>query len=175
MADDTGHVYHYYTSLSKTGKGDYDFFEPEGMCFSPDGRLLAVTDTHNNRLKLFSVASDPMATMPLKLEMIYGDLWPWDNRIEPVDSNDKYREKDYISGRYPAPNYLSGRAYQHGQSRIRPAEAIPMDHFNLPTGVAWLGTATMLIADTENPSLGLRLSGKGCQTATHLSLCARRY
>lgn len=162
-ADETvpSHVYHFFTSLAKTGKSDQDFFKPEGMCFSPDGRLLAVTDTHNNRLKLYEVNSDALATMPLSLAMIYGDLWPWDNRITPGDSNDRYREDDYISGRYPAPNYLAGRAYQHGQSRIRNADKIPMDHFNLPTGVGWLGTATMLIADTGNHRIkAMKLNGE---------------
>ena len=78
------HVYNFYTSLAKTGKSDQDFFKPEGMCFSPDGRLLAVTDTHNNRLKLYEVNPDALATMPLSLVMIYGDLWPWDNMITPA-------------------------------------------------------------------------------------------
>lgn len=160
-AHDTGHEYHFFTSVSHTGKGDFEMFEPEGMCFSPDGRLLAVTDTHNNRLKLFSVTHDPLASPPIKLEMIYGDLWPWDNRTVPNDSNDKYREKDYISGRYPDPNYMYGRAYEQGQSRIRNPEMIPMDHFNLPTGVAWLGTSTILIADTENHRIkAMKLNGE---------------
>ncbi len=149
-ADDTGHVYTFFVSICQTGKGDYNLFEPEGMCFSPDGRRLAITDTHNNRLKLYSVDPNPMASIPLRLEMIYGDLWPWDNRVLPGDCNDKYREDDYLSGRYPHPNYLYGRAYQHGQSRIRPAEKIPMDHFNLPVGVGWLGNSTMLVCDTGN-------------------------
>lgn len=160
-ADDTGHVYTFFTSVSRTGKGDYEMFEPEGMCFSPDGRLLAVTDTHNNRLKLFSVDTNPLATSPLRLEMIYGDLWPWDNRVLPGDSNDLYREDDYLSSRYPDPNYLYGRAYQHGQSRIRPAEKIPMDHFNLPVGVGWLGTATILVCDTGNHRIkAMKLNGE---------------
>ncbi len=161
-ADNTGHVYNFYTSISKTGKGDNEMFEPEGMCFSPDGKLLAVTDTHNNRLKLFSVDTSPTASVPLKLEMIYGDLWPWDNRVLPGDHFDKYREDDYLRSRYPdPPTHLYGRAYQYGQSRIRPANKIPMDHFNLPVGVGWLGTTTMLICDTGNHRIkAMKLNGE---------------
>ena len=151
-----------YTFLAlHAGHGQKDGLlnQPEGMAFSPDGRFLAVADTHNNRLQLFSVDNTPTATQPLKLEMIYGDLWPWDDRTQPIDSNDAYREKDYLHGRNP--NYLAGRAYQHAQSRIRPGENVPMDHFNLPVGVAWLGTATMLIADTGNHRVkALKLNGE---------------
>ena len=155
------HVYNHFISLAKTGKGDQDFFKPEGMCFSPDGRFLAVTDTHNNRLKLYEVNPDALATMPLSLAMIYGDPWPWDNMISSGDRNDRYREDDYLSNRYPAPNYLSGRAYQQGQGRTRPADKIPMDHFNLPTGIGWLGTSTMLIADTGNHRIkAMKLNGE---------------
>lgn len=160
-AHDNGHVYTFYASISGTGKGDNQMFQPEGMCFSPDGRLLAVTDTHNNRLKLFSVDSNPIATLPLKLERIYGNLWPWDNRITSKDSNDRYREDDYIRGRYPSPSYLEGRAYEYGQGNTRVAEKIPMDHFNLPTGVGWLGTATILVADTGNHRIkAMKLNGE---------------
>lgn len=160
-ADNTGHEYKFFVSICKTGKGDFNLFEPEGMCFSPDGQMLAVTDTHNNRVKLYSVDPYPLASIPLRLEMIYGDLWPWDNRVLPGDSNDKYREDDYLRSRYPDPNYLYGRAYQHGQSRIRPAEKIPMDHFNLPVGVGWLDLTTMLICDTGNHRIkALKLNGE---------------
>lgn len=151
-----------YTFLAlHAGHGQKDGLlnQPEGMAFSPDGRFLAVADTHNNRLQLFSVDNSPTATQPLKLEMIYGDLWPWDDRTQPIDSNDAYREKDYLTGRNP--NYLVGRAYQHAQSRIRPGANVPMDHFNLPVGVAWLGTSTMLIADTGNHRVkALKLNGE---------------
>lgn len=160
-AHDTGHVYKFFVSICKTGKGEFNLFEPEGMCFSPDGEMLAVTDTHNNRVKVYSVDPNPVATIPLRLEMIYGDLWPWDNRVLPGDSNDKYREDDYLSSRYPHPNYLYGRAYQHGQSRIRPAESIPMDHFNLPVGVGWLDLTTLLVCDTGNHRIkALKLNGE---------------
>ncbi|MDD2998774.1 MAG: NHL repeat-containing protein [Candidatus Riflebacteria bacterium] len=145
---DEGHVYKFLTSYAGHGQRDGQFYQPEGMAFSPDGRFLAVADTHNNRLQLFSVDSSPTATEPLKIEMIYGDLWPWDNRTQPVDSNDAYREKDYLYDRNP--DYMPGHAYQHAQSRVRPGENVPIDHFNLPVGVAWLGTATILIADTGN-------------------------
>ena len=151
--------YRFLTSYAGHGNEDGRFYQPEGMAFSPDGRLLVVADTHNNRLQLFSVDNTPTATQPLKLEMIYGDLWPWDDRTQPIDSNDAYREKDFLHGRDP--NYLTGRAYQHAQSRIRPGENVPVDHFNLPVGVAWLGTSTMLIADTGNHRIkALKLNGE---------------
>jgi len=67
------------------GQKDGLLNQPEGMAFSPDGRFLAVADTHNNRLQLFSVDNSPLATQPLKLEMIYGDLWPWDDRTQPIE------------------------------------------------------------------------------------------
>ena len=135
------------------------FNRPEGMAFSPDGKYLAVTDTHSNRIQLFSVDPTPFASEPLALERVYGGLWPWDDRTRPIDSNDAYREKDFLYGRNP--NYLVGRAYQHGQSRIRPAEHVPMDHFNLPVGITWIGTSTLLIADTGNHRvLALALNGE---------------
>lgn len=156
---DDGHVYEFLTSCAIHGQRDGQFNQPEGMAFSPDGRLLAVCDTHNNRLQLFSVDSALLATQPLRLEMIYGDLWPWDDRTQPIDSNDAYREKDYLTGRNP--DYMPGRAYQHAQSRIRPGDNVPMDHFNLPVGITWLGTSTMLIADTGNHRIkALRLNGE---------------
>ncbi|GAB4267252.1 MAG: hypothetical protein Kow0029_01640 [Candidatus Rifleibacteriota bacterium] len=118
------------------------------MAFSPDGRMLAVSDTHNNRICLFYVDDKPTATEPLILRAIYGDIWPWDNRVDFKDSADKYRERDFLEGRNS--NYLAGRAYRSGQAEIRPGQMVPMDHFNLPEGVCWLGTDTILIADTGN-------------------------
>ncbi len=146
-------------TLFALGHGDAEFNKPEALAFSPDGRLLAVSDTHNNRIQLFSVSQDALATNPLKLEMVFGDLWPWDDRTSPVDSADAYREKDFLHGRNP--NYLAGRAYQHGQSHIRPGEMVPMDHFNLPVGITWLGTSTLLVADTGNHRVkALSLNGQ---------------
>ncbi|MBU1107825.1 MAG: hypothetical protein KKB51_14220 [Candidatus Riflebacteria bacterium] len=147
------------TAYSTMGHEKGLFNRPEGMAFSPDGKHLAVSDTHSNRIQLFSVDPTPFASAPLTLERVYGDLWPWDDRTQPVDSPDAYREKDYLYGRNP--DYLVGRAYQHGQSRIRPGENVPMDHFNLPVGIAWIGTSTLLIADTGNHRvMALALNGE---------------
>ncbi|HAE39183.1 MAG TPA: hypothetical protein DCG57_11170 [Candidatus Riflebacteria bacterium] len=147
------------TIYSTLGHENGRFNQPEGMVFSPDGKYLAVSDTHSNRIQLFSVDSTPYASAPLTLERVYGGLWPWDDRTRPIDSHDAYREKDFLYGRNP--NYLVGRAYQHGQGHTRPAEHIPMDHFNLPVGIAWIGTSTLLIADTGNHRLlALALNGE---------------
>lgn len=151
-------IFRFHSVFGRHGHGYAEFHQPEAMAFSPDGRLLVVSDTHNNRIQLFSI-EPPGASQSLKLEMIYGDLWPWDNRVTPVDSNDSYREKDFLYGRNP--DYLTGRAYQHAQSRIRPGELVPMDHFNLPVGVCWLGTSTVLVADTGNHRVkALKLNGE---------------
>ncbi|PKL51136.1 MAG: hypothetical protein CVV42_00825 [Candidatus Riflebacteria bacterium HGW-Riflebacteria-2] len=157
-ANGTG-FFKFATLYSTLGHEKGRFNEPEGMVFSPDGKYLAVCDTHSNRIQLFSVDSTPYASAPLTLERVYGGLWPWDDRTRPIDSHDAYREKDFLYGRNP--NYLVGRAYQHGQGHTRPAEHIPMDHFNLPVGVAWIGTSTLLIADTGNHRLlALALNGE---------------
>lgn len=144
----TAEPFVYIASYGALGHQPGQFKKPESMAFSRDGRFLAVSDTHNNRVQLFSVDQEPSATQPLKLEMIYGDIWPWDDRQEPLDSADAYREYDYLSGQNT--NYLAGRAYHGGQNRIRPAEMIPMNHFNLPRGIVWLDNETILVADTDN-------------------------
>lgn len=152
-------VYLFAASMFRAGHGDAEFTQPEAMAFSPDGRLLAVSDTHNNRVQIFAVDNSAVATRTLQLKMIIGDLWPWDNRTQPIDSNDAHREEDFLTGRNP--NYLVGRAYQHGQSRVRPGEKVPIDHFNLPVGIAWIGTSTVLVADTGNHRVkALKLNGE---------------
>lgn len=151
--------YKFFASVGRAGHGDHNFMHPEAMAFSPDGRMLAVSDTHNNRICLFYVDNRPNASAPLKLRAIYGGLWPWDNRTDFKDSADKYRERDFLEKRNG--NYLIGRAYQNGQAEIRPGHQIPIDRFNLPRGIAWLGTDTMLIADTENHRIkALSLNGE---------------
>lgn len=158
FAEDDG-FFKFSALYSTLGHEKGRFNQPEGMVFSPDGKYLAVCDTHSNRIQLFSVDSTPYASKPLALERVYGGLWPWDDRTRPIDSDDAYREKDFLYGRNP--NYLVGRAYQHGQAHSRPAEHIPMDHFNLPVGIAWIGTSTLLIADTGNHRLlALALNGE---------------
>jgi sugar lactone lactonase YvrE len=149
----------FVATMASPGHAAGQLNQPEAMAFSPDGKWLAVSDTHNNRVQIFAVAQSFLATATLSVKMVIGDLWPWDNREQPGDANDAYREKDFLSGRNP--DYMAGRAYQHGQSRIRPGENVPMDHFNLPVGIAWLGTATLLIADTANHRIkAIRTNGE---------------
>lgn len=151
--------YVYFTSIGTPGHKTGQMMHPEAMAFANDGRLLAVSDTANNRVCLYYVDDRPTATQPLQLRAVYAGLWPWDDRHDFKDSADKYRERDSLEGRNP--NYLSGRAYQNGQAEIRPGEKVPFDHFNLPEGIAWLGTDTMLIADTGNHRIkAMHLSGK---------------
>jgi sugar lactone lactonase YvrE len=151
-------AYEYHISWGEPGHEEGQLMFPEDMCFSPDGRMLALSDTKNNRICLFFV--DRNATQPLKLKAMYGQLWPWANRTEPGSPSDKYRERDYLEGRREE-HYLTGRAYQGGQGRVRPADMIPFDRFNLPVGVAWLGTDTILIADTGNHRIkALALNGE---------------
>ncbi|MEW6708383.1 MAG: NHL repeat-containing protein [Candidatus Riflebacteria bacterium] len=151
--------YNFLTSVGEPGTGRNQLMHPQGLAFSPDGRLLAVTDTDNNRVCLYYVDDRPTATQPLLLKAIYSGLWPWDDRHHFKDSADKYRERDFLEGRNP--NYLAGRAYQNGQAEIRPGEAVPMDHFNLPESLTWLGTDTLLIADTGNHRIkAMKLNGK---------------
>ncbi len=158
FAEDSG-FFKFSSFYSTLGHEKGRFNQPEGMAFAPDGKYLAVCDTHSNRIQLFSVDSTPYASEPLTLERVYGGLWPWDDRTRPLDSHDAYREKDFLYSRNP--NYLVGRAYQHGQAHSRPAEHIPMDHFNLPVGIAWIGTSTLLISDTGNHRLlALALNGE---------------
>lgn len=149
----------YLTSYGSAGTKDGQFMMPKSMAFSPDGKLLALSDTENNRVLVFSVKQDINATDPLRLELTIGDLWPWDNRAEPFDSADKYRERDFLSGRNP--NYLTGRGYHGGQNKVRPGNMVPFDHFNLPQGICWLGTDTVLVADTGNHRVkALKLNGE---------------
>lgn len=151
--------YRHLTSFGMAGHKDGQFMHPSAMAFSPDGRMLAVSDTDNNRICLLYVDKRSNATEPLQLRAIYGDLWPWDDRGDFKDSADKYRERDFLEGRNK--NYLAGRAYQNGQAEIRPGKMVPMDHFNLPQGITWLGTDTLLIADTGNHRIkAISLSGK---------------
>lgn len=138
----------YLASYGNAGTRGGQFMNPKSLAFSPDGRFLAVSDTNNNRIQIFSVKQDGNATEPLKLKLVIGTLWPWDNRIEPYDSADKHRERDFLSGKIS--DHLTGRAYQGGQGKIRPGNMIPFDHFNLPQGICWLGTDTILVADTGN-------------------------
>ena len=148
QATENDGVYRFVSTMGRSGHDHGEFTQPEAMAFSPDGKFLAVSDTHNNRVQIFAVSQSPLATQTLRLKIVIGDLWPWDNRTQPIDSNDAYREKDFLHGRDT--NYLAGRAYQHGQSRIRPGEKVPIDHFNLPVGITWIGTTTVLVADTGN-------------------------
>lgn len=148
QATENDGAYRFVSTMGRSGHGHGEFTQPESMAFSPDGKLLAVSDTHNNRIQIFAVSQSALATQTLRLKIIIGDLWPWDDRTQPIDANDAYREKDFLHGRDT--NYLVGRAYQHGQSRIRPGEKVPMDHFNLPVGITWIATTTVLIADTGN-------------------------
>lgn len=140
--------YRYLTSIGAPGQKPGQFLQPMAMAFSPDKRMLAVCDTNNNRLCLFYVDPEPGVTEALVLRMIYGDIWPWENRVNFRDSFDKYRERDFLEGRIKYPPV--GRAYQGHQARVRPGEMVPIDHYNLPRGVTWLGTDTILIADTQN-------------------------
>ena len=148
----------YLTSIGTAGHKDGQFMNPGSLSFSPDGKLLAVSDTHNNRVFVYSTRPN-LATEPLKLELVIGDLWPWDNQHNPYNSADKYRERDFLTGRNK--NYLTGRAYHGGQNQIRPANKIPIDRFNLPTSIAWLGTDTILVADTGNHRVkAVKLNGE---------------
>jgi sugar lactone lactonase YvrE len=150
--------FHYLTSYGSPGQGQGQLMHPEAMAFSPDGRMLAVSDTQNNRICLYYVDDRATATQPLQLRAIYSGLWPWDDRQDFKDSADKYRERDFVERRNP--NYLKGRAYQNGQAEIRPGEKVPFDHLHLPEGVAWLGTDTLVIADTANHRIkAMRLNG----------------
>ena len=145
-------------SVGTSGASEHRMMNPAGMSFSPDGHMLAVSDTHNNRILIYST-SKMIATMPLKLELIIGGLWPWANRREPFDSADAYREKDFLNGRNT--NYLVGRAYHGGQNKIRDGKNVPIDRFNLPEGLAWIGTDTLLVADTGNHRVkALKLNGE---------------
>lgn len=149
----------FLASVGGPGHHSGQFMHPEAMAFSPDGRMLAVSDTHNHRVCLYYVDDRITATAPLLLRAIYAGIWPWDDRHDFKDSPDKYRERDFLEGRNR--NYLSGRAYQNGQAEIRPGEKVPVDHFNLPEGITWLGTDTLLIADTGNHRIkAMRLDGR---------------
>ena len=151
--------YRFLASFGGPGHHTGQLMNPRGMSFSPDGRMLAVSDTDNNRICLYFVDDRHTATEPLQLRAVFGGLWPWDDRHHFKDSPDKYRERDFLEGRNS--NGLSGRAYQNGQAEVRPGNKIPFDRFHRPEGVAWLGTDTLLIADTNNHRIkAMKLNGK---------------
>lgn len=135
----------YRGSFGCVGHEAGQFNSPKDMSFSPDRQFLAVIDTHNNRVQMLKVSRSNNELIPY---MIYGGLWPWEERTCPISSYDAYREKDYLSGR--TTDELHGRAYHRNQNRTRPARKIPMDRFNLPMGVAWLDNDIFLTTDTRN-------------------------
>jgi len=143
--------YGYYMSYSAQGHGTHCFKRPKAFSFSPDGTKLAVADTFNNRIKLFSVSPEVTHPDPLKLEYIYGGIWPWDNIIVPQDKHDAFREKKFFDG--TGDRELYGRAYHGDQARIRREKQLPAERFNLPQGIAWLSNETMIISDTHNHRL----------------------
>jgi DNA-binding beta-propeller fold protein YncE len=142
-------AYHFLTTFGGPGHGDHQFSHPRGMAFSPDGKKLAISDTDNHRIVLCSVSEDPLATQPLRVELIMGGLWPWEGSTTPRDPPDAYRERDHFDGIRPQ-RELPGRAYHGGQGRVRPGAAVPMDRFMYPEGVTWLGPDLLVIADTGN-------------------------
>lgn len=152
--------YAIYYLYGTAGHLDYHLMYPKAMAFSPDGRLLAVSDTGNNRILVFSVAQTLNASHPINLELIIGDIQPWEGTLSPHDPPDAYREKDHFDGIRPT-RTLAGRAYQGGQSKIRPWNKVPIDRFNLPQGIAWLDPKIILIADTGNHRIkAVRLNGE---------------
>ena len=52
LDDELEHMY----TIGCEGSGDGQFNQPHGLCVSPNGDFLFVTDKHNNRVQFFSLS-----------------------------------------------------------------------------------------------------------------------
>ncbi|MBF0545976.1 MAG: hypothetical protein HQM08_16150 [Candidatus Riflebacteria bacterium] len=104
---------------------------------------------HLEKLHPKNTGQPPHFPISLEFEKVIGDIWPWEGTNYPKDPPDAYREIDNSDGLTP-PRALDGRAYHGGEARIRPANMVPMDHFNHPETLTWLDSEKLLVADTGN-------------------------